>query len=123
MNGYLFNLYGNARIRQSVSPYELFLASDKDFLTTRVSYKLNLQGPSLDIQTPARRPWWPSITACQSLLSGECDIALAGGVAVSKQQGYRYQEGGHLFPRWPLVAPSMPRPRERWAATASASLC
>lgn len=44
MNGYLFNLYANAHIRESVSPYELFLASDKDFLTTRVSYKLNLKG-------------------------------------------------------------------------------
>jgi len=98
MNGYLFNLYGNARIRQSVSPYELFLASDKDFLTTRVSYKLNLQGPSLDIQTACSSSLVAVHTACQSLLSGECDIALAGGVAVSKQQGYRYQEGGIYSP-------------------------
>jgi len=98
MNGYLFNLYGNARIRESVSPYELFLASDKDFLTTRVSYKLNLQGPSLDIQTACSSSLVAVHTACQSLLSGECDIALAGGVAVSKQQGYRYQEGGIYSP-------------------------
>ncbi|MDB9524395.1 SDR family NAD(P)-dependent oxidoreductase [Oscillatoria sp. CS-180] len=98
MNGYLFNLYGNAHVRESTSPYELFLASDKDFLTTRVSYKLNLQGPSLDIQTACSSSLVAVHTACQSLLSGECDIALAGGVAVSKQQGYRYQEGGIYSP-------------------------
>ncbi|MEB3357180.1 MAG: SDR family NAD(P)-dependent oxidoreductase [Synechococcales bacterium] len=98
MNGYLFNLYANAHIRESVSPYELFLASDKDFLTTRVSYKLNLQGPSLDIQTACSSSLVAVHTACQSLLSGECDIALAGGVAISKQQGYRYQEGGIYSP-------------------------
>ncbi|NEQ47691.1 MAG: acyltransferase domain-containing protein [Leptolyngbya sp. SIOISBB] len=98
MNGYLFNLYANAHIRESISPYELFLASDKDFLTTRVSYKLNLQGPSLDIQTACSSSLVAVHTACQSLLSGECDIALAGGVAVSKQQGYRYQDGGIYSP-------------------------
>ena len=98
MNGYLFNLYANARVRESASPYELFLASDKDFLTTRVSYKLNLQGPSLDIQTACSSSLVAVHTACQSLLSGECDIALAGGVAVSKQQGYRYQDGGIYSP-------------------------
>ncbi|MGD1932330.1 MAG: type I polyketide synthase, partial [Leptolyngbyaceae cyanobacterium] len=98
MNGYLFNLYANAHIRESASPYELFLASDKDFLTTRVSYKLNLQGPSLDIQTACSSSLVAVHTACQSLLSGECDIALAGGVAVSKQQGYRYQDGGIYSP-------------------------
>ena len=98
MNGYLFNLYANAQVRESASPYELFLASDKDFLTTRVSYKLNLQGPSLDIQTACSSSLVAVHTACQSLLSGECDIALAGGVAVSKQQGYRYQDGGIYSP-------------------------
>ena len=79
------------------APTSYFLASDKDFLTTRVSYKLNLQGPSLDIQTACSSSLVAVHTACQSLLSGECDIALAGGVAVSKQQGYRYQEGGGIY--------------------------
>lgn len=94
MNGYLFNLYTNATIRNSVNPYQLFLASDKDFLTTRVSYKLNLEGPSVDIQTACSTSLVAVHIACQSLLSGECDIALAGGVAVSRNEGYLYQEGG-----------------------------
>lgn len=94
MNGYLLNLYSNAAIRESVSPYQIFLASDKDFLTTRVSYKLNLNGPSLDIQTACSTSLVAVHVACQSLLGGECDMALAGGVAVSQPVGYLYQEGG-----------------------------
>ena len=123
MNGYLFNLYGNARIRQSVSPYELFLASDKDFLTTRVSYKLNLQGPSLDIQTACSSSLVAVHTACQSLLSGECDIALAGGVAGVEATGLPLPGGGHLFPDGPLSRLRCPGPGNGGPATASASLC
>lgn len=51
MNGYMFNLYRHPDIREQTSKYQLFLASEKDFLTTRVSYKLNLEGPSVNIQT------------------------------------------------------------------------
>ncbi len=98
MNGYLFNLYTNPKIRNSVSNYQLFLASDKDFLTTRVSYKLNLSGPSIDIQTACSTSLVAVHLACQSLLSGDCDIALAGGVAISKQVGYLYQEEGIYSP-------------------------
>ncbi|MEO0539236.1 MAG: beta-ketoacyl synthase N-terminal-like domain-containing protein [Cyanobacteria bacterium P01_A01_bin.105] len=93
MNGYLLNLYANPKIRESVSPYELFISNDKDFLTTRVSYKLNLCGPSLDVQTACSSSLVAVHLACQALLSGECDMALAGGVAVSKQLGYRAQTG------------------------------
>lgn len=91
MNGYLLNLYSSDAIRERVSPYELFVANDKDFLTTRVSYKLNLNGPSVDVQTACSSSLVAVHLACQALLSGECDIALAGGVAISKQVGYRAQ--------------------------------
>ncbi len=93
MNGYLLNLYANPNIRDHISPYELFISNDKDFLTTRVSYKLNLQGPSLDVQTACSSSLVAVHLAGQALLSGECDLALAGGVAISKQLGYRVQAG------------------------------
>ncbi len=98
MNGYLLNLYGNSTTRESVSPYELFISNDKDFLTTRVSYQLNLTGPSVDVQTACSSSLVAVHMACQALLSGECDMALAGGVAISKQLGYRAQAGSIYSP-------------------------
>ncbi|MEL6554840.1 MAG: beta-ketoacyl synthase N-terminal-like domain-containing protein [Cyanobacteria bacterium J06621_11] len=98
MNGYLLNLYSNPDIREQVSPYELFVSNDKDFLTTRVSYKLNLKGPSVDVQTACSSSLVAVHMAAQALLSGECDMAIAGGVAISKQLGYRAQSGSIYSP-------------------------
>jgi phthiocerol/phenolphthiocerol synthesis type-I polyketide synthase E len=77
-----------------------FLANAVDFLTTRVSYKLNLKGPSLSIQTACSTSLVAVHLACQSLLHGECDMALAGGVSlkVTETPGYFYQEGGIASP-------------------------
>lgn len=94
MNGYLLNLYADPAIRGQVSPYELYVGNDKDFLATRVSYKLNLNGPSLSVQTACSSSLVAVHVACQSLIAGECDMALAGGVAVSRQLGYRALQGG-----------------------------
>ncbi|MBF2003590.1 MAG: type I polyketide synthase, partial [Synechococcales cyanobacterium M58_A2018_015] len=98
MNSYLLNLYTNPSIRNSISPYQVFIANDKDFLTTRVSYKLNLTGPSVAIQTACSTSLVAVHIACQGLLSGECDLALAGGVAISPPVGYLYQPGGIYSP-------------------------
>ena len=80
--------------------FKLLLATDKDFLTTRVSYKLNLQGPSVNVQTACSTSLMAVCLACQSLLSYQCDLALAGGVAVAfpKKQGKLHQEGGVISP-------------------------
>lgn len=98
MNTYLFNLYDNARIRGSVSPYELFVSNDKDFLATRTAFKLNLRGPSVTVQTACSSSLVAVHMAVQSLLAGECDMALAGSAALSRQTGYRAREGGILSP-------------------------
>ena len=76
------------------------LASDKDFLTTRVSYKLNLRGPSIDVQTACSTSLVAVHLACQSLLGYECEAALAGGVSVRVplKAGYIYEEGGIVSP-------------------------
>ncbi|AFY44055.1 type I polyketide synthase [Nostoc sp. PCC 7107] len=98
MNTYLLNIYLNQNIIGSVDPQQLVLAGNKDFLTTRVSYKLNLEGPSYAVQTACSTSLVAIHLACQSLLNGECDIALAGGVAInaSRKDGYMYTEGGIL---------------------------
>jgi phthiocerol/phenolphthiocerol synthesis type-I polyketide synthase E len=76
------------------------IASDKDFLATRISYKLNLTGPSLDVQTACSTSLVAVVLAAQSLLNYQCDLALAGGVSAREPQrgGYLYQEQGILSP-------------------------
>jgi acyl transferase domain-containing protein/long-subunit acyl-CoA synthetase (AMP-forming) len=69
-------------------------------LATRASYKLNLKGPSINIQTACSTSLAAVHLACKSLLDHECDIALAGGVSitVANKEGYLYQEGGVFSP-------------------------
>ena len=79
---------------ESASDLQVRFSNEKDYLPTRVSYKLNLTGPSVNIQTACSTALVAVHMACQSLLNGECDMALAGGIAVSVPQkaGYLYQE-------------------------------
>ena len=72
------------------------LANDRDFLTSRISYLLGLTGPSVVAQTACSTSLTAVHLACQSLLAFECDLALAGGAAVTVPQvrGYLFQEGG-----------------------------
>ncbi len=74
--------------------------NQSDYLTTRVSYKLDLRGPSVDVQTSCSSSLVAVHLACQALLAGECDLALAGGVnvAVPHRRGYLYQEQGIYSP-------------------------
>lgn len=79
----------------SMGGFQMMVANDKDYLTTRVSYKLNLTGLSMNVQTACSTSLAAIHLACQSLKNGECDMVLAGGVSVQVPQkiGYLYQEG------------------------------
>jgi acyl transferase domain-containing protein/acyl carrier protein len=101
MPAYLFtNLMKNAEVSQSAGSDYLRIANRLDNLTTRVSYKLNLKGPSIAVQTGCSASMVAVHLACQSLLNGECDLALAGGVRISpaRNRGYLYLEGGIVSP-------------------------
>jgi acyl transferase domain-containing protein len=82
-----------------VSGVQVAIGNDKDHLPTRVSYKMNLKGPSMAVQTACSTSLVAVHLACQSLLSYQCDMALAGGVSIASQKsGYLYQEGGIFSP-------------------------
>lgn len=96
----LRNLSTHHELLKSPGLFQLLLNNDKDHLTTRVSYKLNLRGPSINFNTTCSTSLVAVHGACQSLLGGECDIALAGGVSIKVPQktGYIYQDGGIASP-------------------------
>ena len=79
---------------------QAFIGNDKDYVPTRVSYKLNLNGPSININTACSTSLVAVHLACRGLLNYECDVALAGGVSVFVPQkaGYLYQEEGITSP-------------------------
>ncbi len=93
---FLNNLLSNPDLLRKVGSYQVVIGTDRDYLTTLASYKLNLKGPSLNVQTACSTSLVATVLACQSLLSYNCDMALAGGVSIKVPQrsGYFYQPGG-----------------------------
>ena len=95
------NLLNNPQLMTSAGYFLVrHTGNDKDFLTTRVSYQLNLRGPSVSVQTACSTSLVAVHLASQSLLNRECDMALAGGVTIEipHGQGYLYDEGEILSP-------------------------
>lgn len=98
---FMFNLLTNPDLVDNVGMFLLrHTGNDKDFLATRVSYCFNLTGPSINVQTACSTSLVALHQACQSLLSGECDMALAGGVTIDMphRRGYHYKENEILSP-------------------------
>lgn len=90
----------------SMNAFELLTLNDKDFVTTKVSYKLNLRGPSVNVQTACSTSLVAIHQAVKYLQNGEADIAVAGAVSISypRKEGYLWHEGmiyskdGHCRP-------------------------
>ena len=94
----LVNILSNHRVVESTDFHQFTLGNDKDFLSSRVSYKLNLRGPSISVQTACSTGLVATHLACQSLLNFQCDMALAGSVNLRPPTGYAYQEGNVFSP-------------------------
>ncbi|WP_395397392.1 SDR family NAD(P)-dependent oxidoreductase [Novosphingobium sp. BL-8A] len=101
-NAYMpYNLLTNGKLVNDVGLFLLrHTSNDKDFLTTRVSYLFDLKGPSINVQTACSTSLVAIHMAMQSLLAGECDMALAGGASIElpHRRGYLYEEGEILSP-------------------------
>ncbi|MDH6626450.1 acyl transferase domain-containing protein [Streptomyces sp. LBL] len=100
-NKYLpLNLLANARFRGSMAAFSARPYNDKDFLATRAAYLCDLRGPAMTVQAACSTSLVAIHLACQSLLGHECDMALAGGVAlpIPLIGGYPVVAGG-IFAR------------------------
>lgn len=98
LSGYLFSQVHEGTHLLEALP--AMIANDKDYLATRISYQMNLSGPSITVQSACSTSLVAVHLACQSLIAGECDAALAGGisVAVPRIDKYFYLPGGILSP-------------------------
>lgn len=98
---FYFNVCSNPDLVDDVGMFLLrHTGNDKDFLSTRLSHILDLKGPSINLQTACSTSLVATHYAIQSLLTGECDFALAGGVTIELPhgRGYIFKEGEVLSP-------------------------
>ena len=92
-------VWRNPQILETTSWMQIQAGSDKDFLATRVAYKLGLGGPAVNVQTACSTSLVACHLAVQNLLSGDCDLALAGGVAITPTElGYLHRPGDIFSP-------------------------
>jgi acyl transferase domain-containing protein len=100
LSSYLGHLYQNLESLKYIDGIQLMVTNDKDHLCTQVSYRLNLRGPSVVVQTTCSTSLVAVALACESLQHRRCDMAMAGGVTVKVPQrgGYYYVAGSILSP-------------------------
>ena len=87
-----------SRAKKNTSNEAAEILSSSDFLSSHTSYRLNLKGPSVSLNTTCSTSNVAVHLACQALIAGECEMALAGGVTIlnNKKKGYVFEEGNIL---------------------------
>jgi non-ribosomal peptide synthase protein (TIGR01720 family) len=94
MNTYAQTLNSFGRLAKAVGGMAALVGNDKDYLATRVAYKLGLTGPAVLVQSACSTSLVAVHLAAQALLSYQCDVAMAGGVSLLLPQGgYLWQQG------------------------------
>ncbi|MCL9807485.1 acyltransferase domain-containing protein [Flavobacterium amniphilum] len=89
-NSYLMSVLKSSTLNEQADLLLYRILNEKDFLATWISYKLNLTGPAFSVQTACSTSLLAVHLACQSLLSYECDMALAGGVSFDSDERVGY---------------------------------
>ena len=92
---YLNNVLGHKDLIEQVGSFLVMTANEKDYISTRTAYELNLKGPAVSVQSACSTSLLAIAEAVESIRRGQCDIALAGGVSVTVpiRSGHIYQEG------------------------------
>ncbi len=92
---YMHHIASHPDLEKAIGEMPISLGNNRDFIATRVAYKLHLRGPAVAIQTACSTSLVAVHTAVQALLRGECDMALAGGVSLGNlmHKGYLHTEG------------------------------
>jgi amino acid adenylation domain-containing protein len=99
-SSYYQNLLSRPDVVRAAGEMAVRMGNDKDFLASRAAFKMGLEGPAVVVQTACSTSLVAVHLACQALLTGDCDMALVGGAAVTAHQhtGYLHQQGGILSP-------------------------
>lgn len=92
----LNNILKNEEFTDPTDNLQIMIGNDKDHLSMKVAYKMNLKGPCITVQSACSTSAVAIHMACESLLSGQCDMAIAGGVTINfpQKNGYLYLDGG-----------------------------
>lgn len=96
-NGYLLrNILPDSNLVNAVGEHQVRLANEKDYVASRIAYKLDLTGPAISVHTACSTSLVAVAQAVEALRSGRCSMALAGGafVATPQESGYLHTEGG-----------------------------
>lgn len=95
---YRRNVLSNPDLVSNVGSFQVMAANEKDYVSTRTAYELNLNGPAVTILAACSTSLVAVAQAVESLRAGKCDVAIAGGVAITSpiKSGYLYKDGAML---------------------------
>jgi hypothetical protein len=95
------NVIGHPELIEQVGDFAVMTANEKDYIATRLAFEFDLRGPALSIHTACSTSLVAIAQAFKALRDGECDMALAGGIAITVpiQQRHRLQRRWHVQPR------------------------
>jgi amino acid adenylation domain-containing protein len=94
------NVIGHPELIEQVGDFAVMTANEKDYIATRLAFEFDLRGPALSIHTACSTSLVAIAQAFKALRDGECDMALAGGIALTVpfNSGIVYNEGGMYSP-------------------------
>jgi phthiocerol/phenolphthiocerol synthesis type-I polyketide synthase E len=98
-NDYMSHVMARPDVVDALGAFQVVLANGRDFLATQTAHRLNLRGPAVNVHTACSTGLVSVHVACQALVAGECDMAVAGGVSFKTgEPGYTYIPGGIASP-------------------------